>query len=141
MKFFFLFICLAAVQQLSFSQNRKILTVHVTGISEIKGSIVVNVYTNKEGFPTKPVKAKYNKSEKVLSKTMEIVLDNIQDSTITVSVFQDINSNGKLDTNFIGMPSEPVGVSNNAKGTLGPPSFEDAKLKFMSNKTISITIK
>jgi uncharacterized protein (DUF2141 family) len=115
--------------------------VEVTGISDIKGSIVVNVYSNKEGFPTKPAKARYSKAEKVMSKTMEIVFDNIQDSTIAVSVFQDRNSNGKLDTNFIGMPNEPVGVSNNAKGTLGPPSFKDAKFKFISSKTISITIE
>ena len=141
MKFFYLFICLATIQQLSFSQNRKILTVKVSRISDIKGSIVVSVYTNKEGFPTKPAKARYNKAVKVMSKTMEIVFDNIQDSTIAVSVFQDRNSNGKLDTNFIGMPNEPVGVSNNAKGTLGPPSFEDARFKFMSSKTVSITIE
>jgi len=141
MKFFYLFICLATIQQLSFSQNPKILTVEVNGISDIKGNIVVNVYNNKEGFPTKPAKAKYSKVVKAVSKTMEIAFENIQDTTIAVSVFQDKNFNGKLDTNFFGIPREPVGVSNNAKGTLGPPSFKDAKFKFISSKTISITIE
>jgi len=37
-----------------------------------------------------------------------------------VSVFHDENSNGKMDTNFIGIPREGVGASNNAKGHLGP---------------------
>ena len=140
MKMFYLFICLLIFQQLSFSQNNKILTVKVSGIEDIKGNIVVNVYNSKEGFPTKPEKAKYNKTIKVLSKTMEITFDNIQDSIIAVSVYQDEDSNGELDTNFLGMPSEPVGVSNDAKGIFGPPSFEEAKFKFTSSKTINVKI-
>lgn len=140
MKMVYLFICLSIFQQLSFSQNSKILIVKVAGIEEIEGSIVVNLYNSKEGFPTKPEKAKYSKTVKVLFKTMEITFDNIQDSIIAVSVYQDEDSNGELDTNFLGMPSEPVGVSNNAKGTFGPPSYEDAKFKFTSSQTINVKI-
>jgi len=38
----------------------------------------------------------------------------------------DENSNGKMDTNFIGMPREGVGASNNAKGHMGPLKFRAA---------------
>ena len=71
---------------------------------------------------------------------MEITFDNIQDSIIAVSVYQDEDSNGELDTNFLGMPSEPVGVSNDAKGIFGPPSYEDAEFRFTSSKTINVKI-
>lgn len=47
-----------------------------------------------------------------------------------ISAFHDENSNEKLDTNFVGMPIEDYCASRNARGTFGPPSFEDAKFKY-----------
>ena len=38
----------------------------------------------------------------------------------------DENRNGKLDTNFLGIPKEGVGASNNPKSRFGPPSFEES---------------
>jgi uncharacterized protein (DUF2141 family) len=43
-----------------------------------------------------------------------------------ISIFYDANSNGELDTNFIGIPKEPVALSNNAKAKFGPPKYKDA---------------
>ena len=44
------------------------------------------------------------------------------------SLYQDLNSNGKLDTNFIGIPREPVGISNyDGKGP--PGGFERQKVR------------
>jgi uncharacterized protein (DUF2141 family) len=47
-----------------------------------------------------------------------------------VSAFHDENSNGKMDTNFVGKPREGVGASNNAKGHFGPPKFDDAAFRY-----------
>lgn len=47
-----------------------------------------------------------------------------------LSGFHDENNNGKLDTNFLGMPLEDYCASRGARGTLGPPSFKDAQFKF-----------
>lgn len=47
-----------------------------------------------------------------------------------VSAFHDENGNGKLDTNFVGMPVEDYCASRGARGTFGPPSFEDAKFRY-----------
>ncbi|RFA24696.1 hypothetical protein CAI21_20625 [Alkalilimnicola ehrlichii] len=45
-----------------------------------------------------------------------------------VAVFQDINGNGELDTNLLGIPTEPFGFSRDATGNMGPPSFDDAAI-------------
>lgn len=50
--------------------------------------------------------------------------------TYGASAFHDENSNGKLDTNFVGLPTEDYCASRNARGTFGPPSFDDAKFEF-----------
>jgi uncharacterized protein (DUF2141 family) len=47
-----------------------------------------------------------------------------------VSVFHDENSNGKIDRNFMGIPKEGVGASNDAEGRFGPPKFDDARFTY-----------
>lgn len=51
-----------------------------------------------------------------------------------ISIFHDENDNGKLDTNFIGIPTEPYGFSNNAKGMFGPPDFKDCQVEVAAGK-------
>ena len=43
-----------------------------------------------------------------------------------LSVFYDQDGDGKLKTNFIGMPKEPIALSNNAVAKFGPPEYDDA---------------
>ena len=57
-----------------------------------------------------------------------------------VSVVYDEDGNGKLNTGFLGIPSDPVGFSNNAKGTFGPPSFYKASFAFPELEKISIIL-
>jgi uncharacterized protein (DUF2141 family) len=58
-----------------------------------------------------------------------------------VSVYLDENGNRKLDTNWLGMPKEAVGVSNNPRGRMGPPRFEDSVFVHGSSaETISIKL-
>ncbi len=57
----------------------------------------------------------------------------IASGTFAVSVFHDENSNGKVDTNFMGIPREGVGASNSAKGHFGPPKFA-AAFQFLSGR-------
>ena len=61
--------------------------------------------------------------------------------TYAISVFHDENSNGKLDTNFMGIPREGVGASNNAKGHFGPPKFDAAAFQYSVGRIdLKITI-
>ena len=43
-----------------------------------------------------------------------------------LSVLQDLNGNRKLDTNFLGIPTEPSGSSNDAPARWSAPKFRDA---------------
>ena len=44
-----------------------------------------------------------------------------------VTVIHDVDSNGELKTNFLGLPKEPVGMSNNHVPKFGPPKFKKSK--------------
>lgn len=47
-------------------------------------------------------------------------------STFAVAAFQDVNANGELDRNLLGVPTERYGFSNSARGTIGAPSYDEA---------------
>jgi len=72
---------------------------------------------------------------------VSVVIDSLSYGEYAVRVFHDENRNGKLDTNFLGIPSEDYGYSNDASGWFGPPSWEKAKFVFNQPKmTINIKI-
>lgn len=59
-----------------------------------------------------------------------------------ISAFHDQNNNGKLDTNFIGLPTEDYCASRDARGSFGPPSFTDAKFSYAGGaKRLSARMK
>jgi uncharacterized protein (DUF2141 family) len=41
----------------------------------------------------------------------------------------DENGDGKLERNFLGVPKEGVGASNDARGRMGPPKWKDARFE------------
>ena len=54
----------------------------------------------------------------------------------------DIDNNGMLSAGFLGIPKEPFGFSNNARGNLGPPRWEDCLINFNNeNQTISMNLR
>ena len=46
-----------------------------------------------------------------------------------VACYHDGNGNGKLDTNMLGIVKEGMGASRDAKGSMGPPKFDNAKVE------------
>ena len=113
------------------------LTINIAGLSSDKGSLLVGVYNTKESFLKKPFESDIIK---IINKKSIITFKNIPKGAYAVSFIHDENDNKKLDTNFIGIPKEDFGCSNNAQGIMGPPKYEDAKFQLTKNKTINIKI-
>jgi uncharacterized protein (DUF2141 family) len=112
------------------------LTVNVSGLKNNTGLLTVELYNSKEKF----LKTAYKKgSAAIKSNSASITFSDIPKGEYTVMVYHDMNNNGKLDKSFIGIPKEPVACSNNAKGFMGPPKYEEAK--FMITGDSKITIK
>ena len=60
--------------------------------------------------------------------------------TYAIGIFHDANLNNRLDNYFFGVPREQYGFSNNARGFMGPPSFDDAAFTVEGKTEISITL-
>jgi uncharacterized protein (DUF2141 family) len=104
------------------------LRVIATSVRSDQGKLYVRVYDKKDDWLSdryrtqKSVTVAGNRTgDKV---TVELLLPA---GEYALSVFQDVNDDGKLERNFIGMPKEPAGLSNNLQPKFGPPKYKDAK--------------
>lgn len=120
------------------AQNNRLI-IHVNGLENREGQLIIDVFNNKNGYPMKTENA-IRRKKIVLPKYGEAVisLNNLSDGEYAIALIHDENMNGKLDVNFIGIPKEGVGASNNAKGLLGPPSYKVAKFDFKKSSEVSI---
>jgi uncharacterized protein (DUF2141 family) len=74
--------------------------------------------------------------------TVTVRVSGIPPGTYAVQVFQDENDNLKIDRNFLGMPKEGIGFSNNAPFRFGPPRFRDAAITLGSQGgTIAVRLR
>jgi uncharacterized protein (DUF2141 family) len=112
-----------------FSQYK--LEIEVTGIKNNKGKIMLQLMDS--GEKTVSEKMSDIKDQKCL-----ILIENLKPGKYAVRYFHDENLNGKMDTNFMGIPTEGYGFSNNAKGSFGPPPFEKWLFEVSADKKISL---
>ena len=113
------------------------LTVNISGLESNKGTLLVGLYNSEESFLKKQFKGDLSKIE---NKKSVVVFKNIPKGEYAISFVHDENDNKKMDTNFLGIPKEDYGCSNNARGFMGPPKYKDAKFNLEADKTITIKI-
>jgi uncharacterized protein (DUF2141 family) len=114
------------------------LRVEISGIDEIKGLVSTGLYSNEEGFPDKGKEYKGADVE-ITGQTIVYTFKDLSFGIYAIALFHDINSNGKLDKNFLGIPTEGYAFSNNLFGAFGlPPGFKDASFEVRGDKTINI---
>ena len=119
------------------------LTVHVNGARNTKGKIGVSLFQSPQGFPEDTSKAIRQESVEIDPSTMstQVVFKNLPQGIYAVSVLHDENGNGKMDKNFVGMPKEGYGASNNPKKKMHAPTFDEAKFSLNSaEQTIEVTL-
>lgn len=114
--------------------------IKVSGLKNKNGQLGILIFTKKEGFPSDWQKAYRQILIPVSGDKAEYTFTDLPYGKYAVSVMHDENKNKKLDTNFMGIPKEGHGVSNNAKGTMGAPKFEDAAFN-LDKDIISTDIK
>jgi uncharacterized protein (DUF2141 family) len=100
------------------------LLVTVSGMKALRGNLRVAVFgeTQRDEFP----EGKYLHSAEVpaTAEQMSVEIPDLEAGKYGIAVFQDLNENGKLDKNFLGIPKEPYGFSGAWKR--GGASFDKA---------------
>jgi uncharacterized protein (DUF2141 family) len=117
------------------SQEENVVHVDVDGLHSNRGQVLCSLFSSAADFPKKADRAVAHAQSEISDKHASCEFQNVSPGIYAVSVFHDENSNGKLDTNFMGIPREGVGASNNAKGRFGPPKFSAAAFQHASGRT------
>ena len=124
------------------------LSIHSTGVAETFGTLIVDIqgFPDSEGYTMVAVygsEQAYKEGTpmaarakvKIADGKARAVFTDLKYGTYAVAMFQDRNANEKLDKNAIGIPKEPYGHSNNARGIFGPPAFDKVKFELDSPET------
>ena len=125
------------------SANADELIVRVDNIKEA-GEIHIAIYDSAEAFEADRGE-KGGAAPGITQGTIEMVEPGsvtyrygLPPGTYAIGIFHDANLNNRLDNYFFGVPREQYGFSNNARGFMGPPSFEDAAFLVEGKTEISI---
>lgn len=137
-----LFICLltfTGITALQAQEETYNLTIEVSGMETDNGRIFLALSDRAKSFLKKGEGTRGTNATVKNGKAI-IYFKGLKKGDYAVSVFHDANDNNIMDTKLFGIPKEPYGFSNNAKGFMGPPSFEDAKFVLDDDKTIFIEV-
>ncbi|MCK5598367.1 DUF2141 domain-containing protein [bacterium] len=118
------------------------MTVSISNLKNTRGFIMLALCSNEDQYTEDSVKPFRTIRQKIKGNVEIIILEDIPFGTYAIKVFHDENSNKKLDRNFLKIPKEGYGFSNNTKGKAGALKFEKACFSFNSaSADIEIKLK
>ena len=106
------------------------------GATPGEGQAIGSLFDSKESYLKAPIKETIVAIDAM--GRARLTFDGLAAKAYAVSVIYDEDNDGELDTGLLGIPTELIAMSNNAKGRFGPPSFKKARFDLHSSKTIEI---
>jgi uncharacterized protein (DUF2141 family) len=106
----------------------------VKNIDSASGVLRVAIYNGEQNFlkagteltgATKLVDAK---------KDLQIAIPDLPFGKYAIAIYHDVNNNGKLDKNYLGIPTEPYAFSNNPKVKWRSPTFAETQVELNSQQ-------
>jgi uncharacterized protein (DUF2141 family) len=121
---------LTAISNLSYSQYK--LDVEILEIRNTRGNIMLQLFDRNENIVIQ-------EKSPIKDNRCLFSFANLKPGKYALRYFHDENLNGKMETNFVGKPTEGYGFSNNVIGKFGPPPFD--KWLFEINEDKKIILK
>jgi uncharacterized protein (DUF2141 family) len=118
----------------TFLNAQSSLTVEIVNLENNKGVVIVDIVDQDEESVT-------DQSSKIVDKKFTMVFKDLKDGTYAIRFFHDENSNEELDMNFLGIPKEGFGFSNDAMGKFGPKDFSEWLFEVSGDTKIKMTTK
>jgi uncharacterized protein (DUF2141 family) len=116
------------------------ITVSVQGVKAIQGQVCYSLFSSAQGFPDSSSGAIRAQCLPVSNSSPAISFGNLNPGTYAVAVFHDVNGDGLLNKNGLGIPTEAFGFSKNPAIYSGPPKFSDAAI-FVAGPQTSVQIQ
>ena len=116
----------------SAKQNK--VTVEITQVKSTEGKIYLCIFDSAQGYDKKISYRELSLNPKIGTVVFETSLP---DGDYVFSLCQDTNGNGRLDTGFMGIPKEPIALSNyDGKGI--PGKFKKHKISISADTKVTV---
>ncbi|MEA5580682.1 DUF2141 domain-containing protein [Nodularia harveyana UHCC-0300] len=118
------------------------LTVVVDGIKHKTGEICLGVYPSAKGFPMSTNDVIKSACLKPKGDTLTHVFSGLKPGNYAVAIVDDQNGDRQLNKDFLGIPKEGFGISQNPTVSVftGTPKFNDASFLLIRNQNTTINI-
>jgi uncharacterized protein (DUF2141 family) len=107
-------------------------------VPQHEGVLGCRLYSSPTGFPKEPTPRQQQKA--ITGTTVRYTFEGVPTGTYAVSVMHDENANGKLDANFLGIPTEGYGVSNNHTHAMSAPTWDESKFDVKDGQDVRLGI-
>jgi len=117
--------------QLAISEEPTVgtLILHVSNLKNDNGEVRIALARSKEELDFKKLPLKLVRAE-IRDRKAEWAFVDLPFGEYAIKLYHDENGNEVFDRNFLGIPKEGYGFSNNAKGRFGPPAYDQVKFTF-----------
>ncbi len=120
-----------------------VIVVRVVGLPSSTGTVRAALWTEGKGFPEGTEHAAMLAEVPISHREATVSFEGARCAAgCAVSVYHDENRNQVLDRNSLGMPTEAVGLSQDALGRFGPRGFEESLFRSASPRVeLVITVR
>lgn len=108
------------------AQGTATLTIRVENVLPAGGVLRLGLY-DRASYPDDNAKPIASADVPATGGETVVTLHGLTPGTYAIQTYQDVNSNDKMDTSWIGLPQEPFGFSRDATPFLSKPSFDEAR--------------
>ncbi len=103
------------------------ISVNMVGFRNEKGRAQVALFRSDKGFPFNAKYAVMVRTASINNASASVIFTDVPTGEYAISAFHDENSNAEFDRNWLFLPAEGYGTSNNTAGFWGPGGYTDSK--------------
>jgi uncharacterized protein (DUF2141 family) len=130
----------AAIPTITLASGASTLTVRVERVKTASGPVICDLFNAGDGFPgPSPIIGGTVRMQ--ASDEPVCVWQRLPAGDYAVSVIQDENANGELDSNVLGVPLEGYGASNNVLPPTSAPLWSDSRFSVDGTAPVTLTIR
>jgi len=130
--------CLSMLSAFGQQPSKGTIKVTIEGCQERKGQLIASIYNSEANYMKQP----YRTVNIAVEPGEELVLSfqDIPHGEYALAVFHDKNSNNELDKNWMGIPKEDYGFSNNVRPTFRAANYDESRFNH-TGASVSLLVK
>ena len=117
------------------------IEVQIEGLQSAEGQICYSLFDRGKGFPDSEDDKLRAECFSIEEQLPVLTVDNLHGGTYAMALFHDVNGDGKLNSNFLGIPQEGFGFSQNPEVTTSPPSFGESAVLVVGETELQVQLR